>query len=324
MSVTFITNLDDFIAYWSWGPNGWLKTYGSLDFAGGSPVHIASGAAALAYAMVIGKRKNQKLVPHSASNVILGTTLLWFGWNGFNGGSAAAANGRAAAAIIATNLAASAGSLTWMIVDYIKTGKFSAIGFCSGAVAGLVSITPGSGFVSPGSSIIIGFLGALACNFAAKLTKRFQFDDTLDVFAVHGVGGIVGNILTGFCTERYWPSLDGTVILYTGVIEGDGRLLAWQIVDCLASFSWSFCVTGLIVLLLDRIPGLSLRLDASEEELGIDISEMGEVAFDYVHTFDEKKKKEKKDKEKKKETSASTEPLNSGSKEEIEEKVITP
>eukprot|EP00835_Amoeboradix_gromovi_P003119 NODE_195_length_15388_cov_0.563926.p4 type:complete len:310 gc:universal NODE_195_length_15388_cov_0.563926:10210-11139(+) len=169
----------DFIAYWSWGKNGWLKTNGSLDFAGGSPVHIASGAAALAYAIIIGRRKNQALVAHSASNVILGTLFLWFGWNGFNGGSASAANGRAAAAIIATNLAASSGSLTWMIIDYVKRGKFSAISFCSGAVAGLVAVTPASGFVSPGSSILIGVIGASCCWLASKLKSRLNFDDTV-------------------------------------------------------------------------------------------------------------------------------------------------
>eukprot|EP00834_Sanchytrium_tribonematis_P001199 NODE_27_length_39007_cov_1.590650.p14 type:complete len:310 gc:universal NODE_27_length_39007_cov_1.590650:27156-26227(-) len=169
----------DFIAYWVWNPNGWLNLNGSLDFAGGSPVHISSGAAALAYALVIGKRKNQEFLPNSPANVILGTLFLWFGWNGFNGGSAAGANGRAAAAIITTNLAASSASLTWMIIDYYKTGKFSAISFCCGAVAGLVAITPGSGFVSPGSSILIGIIGAFCCNFAGKIKEYFNFDDTV-------------------------------------------------------------------------------------------------------------------------------------------------
>ena len=169
----------DFIAYWSWGTNGWLKSHGSLDFAGGSPVHISSGAAALACALILGKRQVQTIVPHSPSHVILGTLLLWFGWNGFNGGSAAAANGRAAAATIATNLAASSGSLTWMIIDYVRSGKFSAIAFCSGAVAGLVAITPASGFVSPGSSIIIGIIGAAACYLASGLKRKFKFDDTV-------------------------------------------------------------------------------------------------------------------------------------------------
>eukprot|EP00835_Amoeboradix_gromovi_P006999 NODE_983_length_2555_cov_0.219463.p1 type:complete len:341 gc:universal NODE_983_length_2555_cov_0.219463:2007-985(-) len=169
----------DFIAYWSWGPHGWLKINGSLDFAGGSPVHIASGAAALAYTLVVGKKTNLPSVAHSPSNVILGTMLLWFGWNGFNGGNATGANGRAAAAIMATNLAAASGSLTWLITDYIRKGKFSAISFCCGAVAGLVSVTPASGFVSPSSGVLIGFIGSLSCNFAAKLKNTFKFDDTV-------------------------------------------------------------------------------------------------------------------------------------------------
>eukprot|EP00835_Amoeboradix_gromovi_P003170 NODE_200_length_15202_cov_0.356618.p3 type:complete len:308 gc:universal NODE_200_length_15202_cov_0.356618:9736-8813(-) len=169
----------DFIAYWSWGKNGWLRQNGSLDFAGGSPVHIASGSAALAYTLVIGNKTNLPSVAHSPSNVILGTMFLWFGWNGFNGGSAVAANGRAAAAVVATNLAASAGSITWMVIDYLKKKKFSAISFCSGAVAGLVAITPACGYVSPGSSIFIGFAGAFCCNMAAKLKNRFKFDDTV-------------------------------------------------------------------------------------------------------------------------------------------------
>ena len=188
----------DFIAYWTWGKYGWLLVNGSLDFAGGSPVHIASGAAALAYSLIVGKRKNQTLEPHSPSNVILGTLFLWFGWNGFNGGSSGGANGRAAAAIIATNLAAASGSLTWMIIDYVKTGKFSAISFCSGAIAGLVSITPGSGYVSPISAIIIGVIGSTCCHLASKLKKYLNFDDT--VIFIH----LVGCIRSSWCRRNSW------------------------------------------------------------------------------------------------------------------------
>eukprot|EP00834_Sanchytrium_tribonematis_P002328 NODE_70_length_24940_cov_0.663138.p11 type:complete len:315 gc:universal NODE_70_length_24940_cov_0.663138:85-1029(+) len=174
----------DPIAYWCWNPNGWLHTNGVLDFAGGSPVHISSGAAALAFVLVVTKKykknteiKKQKVEPNSPANVLLGTLLLWFGWNGFNGGSASAANGRAAAAIVTTNICAAASSLTWVFWVYLKTKKYSAIAFCSGVVTGLVIITPAAGFVGPPYALLMGIIGTSVCYGAVHLKDKFKIDD---------------------------------------------------------------------------------------------------------------------------------------------------
>jgi ammonium transporter, Amt family len=193
----------DPIAYWTWNANGWLFDLGSLDFAGGTPVHISSGAAALAYSLMLGKRTGYGKVnglpfrPHNVTHVVLGTVFLWVGWFGFNGGSALASNLRAVMACLVTNLAASMGGITWVLLDYRLEQKWSTIGFCSGAISGLVAITPGSGFVTPWAAVVFGIVGATACNFATKIKFLIGVDDALDVFAVHAVGGMVGNILTG-------------------------------------------------------------------------------------------------------------------------------
>ena len=191
------------IAYWTWNANGWLFTLGYLDFAGGSPVHINSGIAALAYCVMLGRRvgydKNHGLPyrPHNVTHVVLGTVFLWVGWFGFNGGSALGSNVRAVMACVVTNLAASVAGLTWAILDYRLEKKWSTIGFCSGAISGLVAITPGSGFVTPWAAVIFGVVAGIACNFATKLKFLIGVDDALDVFAVHAIGGICGNLLTG-------------------------------------------------------------------------------------------------------------------------------
>jgi ammonium transporter, Amt family len=191
----------DPIACWTWNPNGWVYKMGGLDFAGGTPVHISSGAAALAYSIMLGKRRGHgthelNYRPHNVTHVILGTVFLWFGWFGFNGGSALGSNLRATMACVVTNLAASVGGFTWVMIDYRFERKWSAVGWCSGAIAGLVAITPASGYVPPWSAVIFGVVGAFACNFATKLKFLIGVDDALDIFAVHGIGGIVGNLLT--------------------------------------------------------------------------------------------------------------------------------
>jgi ammonium transporter, Amt family len=193
----------DPIAYWTWNANGWLFKLGSLDFAGGTPVHISSGSAALAYALMLGKRTGYSNLsglpyrPHNVTHVVLGTVFLWVGWFGFNGGSALASNLRAVMACFVTNLSAGVGGLTWCLLDYRLEKKWSTIGFCSGAISGLVAITPGSGFVTPWAAVIFGIVGGAACNFATKIKFLIGIDDALDVFAVHAVGGLVGNLLTG-------------------------------------------------------------------------------------------------------------------------------
>ncbi|TPX30269.1 hypothetical protein SmJEL517_g06136 [Synchytrium microbalum] len=187
----------DFVAYWCWSPNGWLHVLGYQDFAGGQPVHSIAGWGGLAMTLVMGRRRTPNTTPHNLPLMALGTVLLWFGWFGFNGGSALAMNQRAVIAAINTNTAAAAGGMAWLFYDYRIHKKFTSLGFCSGAIAGLVAITPGSGFTTPYYSIIFGVLGAVLGNHACFLKGQLGFDDTLDVFPVHGVAGMVGTILTG-------------------------------------------------------------------------------------------------------------------------------
>lgn len=193
----------DPIAYWTWNANGWLLELGSLDFAGGTPVHINSGVAAVAYSLMLGKRSGYDRLhglpyrPHNVTNVLLGTVFLWVGWFGFNGGSTLASNIRTPVVLFVTNLAACISGLTWVLLDYRLEKKWSTIGFCSGAISGLVVITPAAGYVPIWSVPVFGIVGGAACNFATKLKFLVGIDEALDVFAVHGAGGIVGNLLTG-------------------------------------------------------------------------------------------------------------------------------
>ncbi|KAI9031629.1 ammonium transporter AmtB-like domain-containing protein [Phycomyces nitens] len=279
----------DPIACWTWNPNGWSAKLGALDFAGGTPVHISSGFASLAYALVLGRRQGQgsagqanEFKPHNMSNVILGTTFLWFGWFGFNGGSGLAGNLRATMAFVVTNLAAAVGAITWMCIDYRVERKFSALGFCSGAVAGLVAITPAAGFVGPGPAVAIGFIGAVACNMAVYLKHWLKYDDALDVFALHGVGGYIGSIMTGIFAESYIAGLDGTTEIAGGWMNHHWVQIGYQFADATAGASWSFFITYLILFIMDHIPGLSLRVDPETEIMGLDAAEIGEVAYYHV------------------------------------------
>ena len=192
-SIIFIfcwtTLVYDPIAYWYWAPKGWLKVWGALDFAGGGPVHMSAGFSALAFCIFIGHRKSapgDNFRPHNMPSVFLGTALLWFGWFGFNGGSALAATPRAAMAALVTTLAAACGSLSWTLVEYFGSGKLSGLAFCSGAIAGLICITPGAGFVHPWAAVIIGLSAGVACCYAIRLKGILGYDDALDVFGLHG------------------------------------------------------------------------------------------------------------------------------------------
>ncbi|KAI0536148.1 ammonium transporter [Xylaria digitata] len=285
----------DPIAYWTWNPNGWSFALG-LDFAGGTPVHISSGAAALAFSIMLGKRtgyaKSSGLPyrPHNVTHIVLGTVFLWVGWFGFNGGSALASNLRAVNACIVTHLAASVGGITWVLLDYRLEKKWSAVGFCSGAISGLVAITPASGFVTPWAAFIFGVVGGIGCNIATKLKFLIGADDALDIFAVHGIGGIIGNLLTGLFAADYIAHLDGSTVIPGGWINHNYIQLAYQIADSVAGFSYSFVLTCVILFLMNLIPGLSLRVKPEEEEIGIDDIQLGEFAYDYVelqrHTSD--------------------------------------
>ncbi|KXN83304.1 Ammonium transporter 1, partial [Leucoagaricus sp. SymC.cos] len=277
----------DPVACWTWNPNGWSFVMGGLDFAGGTPVHIVSGTAALAISVYLGKRRGygtERLAykPHNTTYVVLGTVFLWFGWFGFNGGSALSANLRAIQACIVTNLAASVGGLTWMLWDYRIERKWSAVGFCSGAIAGLVAITPASGFVGTPASVLFGALAGTVCNFATQLKFIFGYDDALDIFASHAIGGVVGNILTALFAQASVAGADGSAPIGGGWLDHHWVQLGYQIADSCAGFGYSFVMTTIILWIMHFIPGLRLRASEEAEILGIDDAEMGEFAYDYV------------------------------------------
>ncbi|KAJ3124269.1 hypothetical protein HK098_001279 [Nowakowskiella sp. JEL0407] len=290
----------DPIAYWVWAPNGWLKKLGYLDFAGGCPVEVNSGFSGLALALYMGpriliKRKkadpemkseeveeiDTELKPHNTGYVVLGTALLWFGWLGFNGGSALMADRRAGLAVIATNLAGSSAGMVWMALDFFSSKKYSSIGFCTGAIAGLVAITPAAGFVAPWAALVIGALAGLICRAVSILLKKSQkIDDTLDVFAVHGVGGVIGNICVGFFAAG-WVIVDvpGSV---GGWLDGNFKQMGWQLLATVSCAAWAFCITYAILFIMDRIPGLRLRVKEKHEEAGLDVTQMGEFAYTFM------------------------------------------
>ncbi|KAH9478050.1 Ammonium transporter 1 [Psilocybe cubensis] len=277
----------DPLACWTWNANGWSFVLGGLDFAGGTPVHISSGTAALAISVYLGKRRGygtERLAykPHNTTYVILGTVFLWFGWFGFNGGSALSANLRAVQACIVTNLAASVGGVTWMLWDYRIERKWSAVGFCSGAISGLVAITPASGFVGAPAAVAFGVLGGTVCNFATQLKFLLGYDDALDIFATHAVGGIVGNLLTALFAQASVAGFDGITEIPGGWLDHHYIQLAHQLADSVAGFAYSFGVTSIILWIMHFVPGLRLRASEEAEILGIDDAEMGEFAYDYV------------------------------------------
>lgn len=277
----------DPVACWTWNAKGWSYVLGGLDFAGGTPVHIVSGTAALAISIFLGKRRGygtERLAykPHNTTYVVLGTVFLWFGWFGFNGGSALAANLRAVQACVVTNIAASVGGITWMLLDYRIERKWSAVGFCSGAISGLVCITPASGYVGAPAAVLFGVLGGAFCNFATQLKFILGYDDALDIFATHGIGGITGNILTAFFAQASVAGFDGFSDIPGGWLDKNWVQLGYQVADSVAGFAYSFVVTTAILWIMHVIPGLSLRASEESEILGIDDAEMGEFAYDYV------------------------------------------
>jgi Amt family ammonium transporter len=281
------TVIYDPIACWTWNTAGWSFKMGGLDFAGGTPVHISSGSAALAYSLMLGKRRGHgthelNYRPHNVTHIVLGTVFLWVGWFGFNGGSALAGSMRAIMACVVTNLAASVGGITWCLLDYRLEHKWSTVGFCSGVIAGLVAITPGSGFVPAWAAVVYGVVGGAACNYATKLKFVIGVDDALDIFAEHGVGGLVGNILTAFFAADYIAFLDGFTVIPGGWVNHHWVQLGYQIADSVAGFAYAFGGTCIILFVMNLIPGLSLRASEEAEILGIDDAELGEFAYDYV------------------------------------------
>ena len=261
------------IAHWVWGQGGWLNKLGAIDFAGGTVVHISSGVAALVAALVLGprvRRESERFEPHDVRLAVIGAGLLWFGWFGFNGGSALGANGLAANAIVVTNTAAGMAALTWVTVSWLHKGTPSVVGAISGGVAGLVAITPASGYVDASAAIIIGMSAGAVCYGAIILRERLKIDDALDVWAVHGVGGTLGAILTGVFAVA---AVGG----FSGLIDGNGGQVLKQLVAVGATWIYSGVATFIILKVVDRFVGL--RVEESEEEAGLDASQHGEVAW---------------------------------------------
>ena len=258
------------IAHWVWG-GGWLMQMGALDFAGGTVVHINSGVTALALALVLGKRKNPSLLPHNLGYSVLGAGLLWFGWMGFNGGSALAANGLAASAILVSNVAAATALITWVLIDTVKVGKPTMLGAITGGVAGLVAITPAAGFVDVPAAIIIGFITAFVSYYAIYYLKsRFGYDDALDVFGVHGLSGVWGAIATGIFAS---PAINGAA----GLLFGNPNQLTIQIISIIATAVYAFVISIILAKILDKTIGI--RVDEKEEIGGLDASLHNESGY---------------------------------------------
>jgi Amt family ammonium transporter len=261
------------LAHWSWHPDGFLAKMGALDFAGGTVVHISAGCAALAGALVLKRRKvhiaNKEIPPANIPYVLIGTGLLWFGWFGFNAGSATAANALSVSAFATTNTAAAAAGLSWMFFDVMKGKKPSVTGFCIGAVVGLVAITPAAGFVAIPQSIFIGFVAALVSNIAVYYKSKSKVDDTLDVFPCHGIGGMVGMLMTGiFATKSVNPAGND------GLFYGNAAFFFTQLKAMLIAVTYSFVVSYLIFKFISFI--LPLRVSEYEEDLGLDATQHNE------------------------------------------------
>jgi len=270
--ATFVYNP---LAHWVWGVGGWMGGRGALDFAGGTVVHISSGISALAAAIIIGKRLgygSTPYIPHNLPMTITGAALLWFGWFGFNAGSALAANGLAAGAFVVTHFASAAGALAWIVVEWIHRDKPTTLGAASGAVAGLVAITPGSGFVGPISALIIGALAGALCYGGVLLKSRLGYDDSLDVVGIHGIGGTWGALATGlFASTSVNP--DGA----NGLFFGNPGQFGIQLLSVVATMVFAFLMTLIILKVVQAITGL--RVDAEEEERGMDVSLHNEAGY---------------------------------------------
>ena len=270
--VIWVTVVYAPLAHWVWGTDGWIHSMGALDFAGGTVVHIKSGVAALVAAIVIGKRigfQEEEMVPHHVPMVVLGAGMLWFGWFGFNAGSALTPDATAVNAFVVTNIAAAAGVLSWTGMSWLVDKKPSVVGAVSGAVGGLVAITPAAGFVGPMPAVVIGLVAGVACYWAVELLSKLRIDDSLAVLGVHGVGGTWGAIATGLFVGV------GYGALAEGVSRGEQIL--YQIVSIGASWGWSFVATGVILLAIKWTMGLRLR--DTDEEAGLDASQHDEIAY---------------------------------------------
>jgi Amt family ammonium transporter len=267
------------LAHWVWAPGGWIRELGVLDFAGGTVVHINAGIAALGAVLVVGRRRGfgkEAMVPHNLTLTMLGTGILWFGWFGFNAGSALAANGLAASAFLATNVGAAAGACGWALMDWRKEKKATTLGVASGAVAGLVAITPAAGFVTPLAAIVIGFAAGIVCAWAVGLKFKFGYDDSLDVVGVHMVGGMVGALLTGIFATTAINAAGAD-----GLVAGGGlALFGKQALAVAVTLAFSGGVTFAILKAVDAVIGL--RVAEDEEIAGVDLAQHSEVGYSFA------------------------------------------
>jgi Amt family ammonium transporter len=273
--LLWATFIYDPLAHWVWGVGGWLRKLGALDFAGGTVVHISSGVSALAAAIIFGKRigyGREAMPPHNLPFSIIGASLLWVGWFGFNAGSALAAGGLATSAFVVTHTATAAGVLSWMLMDWIFRGKPTVLGAASGAVAGLVAITPASGFVGPISSIIIGIGAGVICSTACNVKARLGYDDSLDVVGVHGIGGTWGALATGLFASKAINAAGND-----GLFFGNPGQLWVQFVAVVVTWVFAFVGTLIILYILKVIMGL--RVSEEEEQMGLDLSQHEEKSY---------------------------------------------
>jgi ammonium transporter, Amt family len=266
------------IAHWVWG-GGFLGSYGLIDFAGGTVVHLNAGVAGLTAAYLVGARRgygHENLAPHDLTLAVIGTGLLWVGWFGFNGGSALGANGRAVMAIVATHLAASAGAFTWMALEWWTRGKPSVLGMISGAVAGLGTITPASGFVMPMQAVLIGLIAGTICFWACtSLKMKLGYDDSLDVFGVHGIGGLTGTLLAGVFAVAALSVSPETPAGVAGLLEGNPHQLVAQLYGIVVTILWSAILTVIILKVTEFM--VPLRVRQEDEVMGLDVSQHGEA-----------------------------------------------
>ena len=273
-TLAWATLVYDPIAHWVWGVGGWLRNLGALDFAGGTVVHISAGFSALAAALLVGRRNRpEKLLANNVPFVLLGAVLLWFGWFGFNAGSALAASPLAASAFVVTNIAAAAAALTWMLLSFAENKKPSAMATATGAVCGLVAITPASGFVGPVAAIAIGIIAGVITYLALYYRNRFtKIDDTLDVWAAHGIGGLTGAVLTGVFAEKAINAAGNN-----GYLFGNPVQLQTQIIAVLATATYAFVATYILLKVLSKF--MDLRVSKKDEDQGLDLSVHGESGY---------------------------------------------
>ena len=282
-SLLWATFIYDPLAHWVWGVGGFLRNMGALDFAGGTVVHISAGISALVAVLIMGKRVGHgrvPMAPHNLPFAVIGAAMLWVGWFGFNAGSALGANGLASSAFMATHTAASLAAIGWMAAEWFRTGKPTMLGAASGAVAGLVAITPASGFVTPMAAIVIGLAAGVICYSACMLKSSFGYDDSLDVVGVHGVGGILGAILTGVFASKVINPAGNDGLLY-----GNPSLLVTQLKAVAITVVFAVVGTAVILMVLKAVMGL--RVTEDEERMGLDLSQHSESAYVLSSDYDE-------------------------------------